>query len=344
MKNNWMSVGLMVLLSNLAIPCQAQNQPAAAPGSFPESKRTENVNAWQYQPVAPAQTNWQPLSSDSRTPPPYGRSLGYRHRTPQSLKLMSLSTKIRSEKDEKKRESLAKELSAEMERLFDKDLEHREAELEKLESRLAKLRESVEKRVSSRDRIIKNRIESLMLEADGLGLPGERTDGFGFERRVRGAAVSYPTNNASPNFSYQFQDRQPKVLQTYPDGSRKVFVPVTKSTVMSQTRMVPFTKTQTQTRNRIVDGKRQVYQEQVPVTDYRQETHPVTVPMQTGIQVIVKKGQSIDDAVREFRKTEGDLFEPSGDDALFDSPGSDDLFESDDPESEVDEDTRLRRR
>ena len=92
--------------------------------------------------------------------------------------VQELKTKIREEEDEDQRQKLADELTKVMQELFEEDFQKRDDEVKKLEDRVAKLRSSLDKRKAARDRIIKNRIEAILLEADGLGLPGERNSNW----------------------------------------------------------------------------------------------------------------------------------------------------------------------
>jgi len=215
-------------------------------------------------------------------------------------KVQELKTKIREEDDETQRQKLADELTKEMQKLFDEDFEKRNDEVKKLEGRVAKLRESLDKRKAARDRIIKNRIESVMLEADGLGLPGE-TPVSPWANIAGGFAKSFPNSNipAKPH--------SVTTVETYPDGSRKVQIQYTETRVEQRDREVPYTVMVPQSRTRMVNGQQQEYMVNVPEQRTRTETYTVAVPVQRERELIVEKGQSAQAAVGNFLRGQSSI-------------------------------------
>lgn len=81
----------------------------------------------------------------------------------------SLTAQFAEVKDEQQRAGLKRKLSATLEKQFDTQQNLRELEVEQIEARLQKLRELINKRADSRRRIIDNRLEQLLNDAEGLG-------------------------------------------------------------------------------------------------------------------------------------------------------------------------------
>jgi hypothetical protein len=71
--------------------------------------------------------------------------------------------------DDKQRAELKDKLSQALDRQFDTQQKLRELEVSRIEARVQKLRELIRKRTDSRRKIIDNRYEQLLNDADGLG-------------------------------------------------------------------------------------------------------------------------------------------------------------------------------
>ena len=183
-------IASVILFTFLVLPANCVTQAAGddAPdiGVFDASPAAESPDELDFggdedsfdvvpdsDPAIDADSN-QEFFDDPSPNPDFGEN--YNPPTPTSGldKVQELKTKIREEEDETKRQKLADELTKEMQKLFEEDFQKRDEEVKKLEDRVSKLRGSLDKRKAARDRIIKNRIEAILLEADGLGLPGER--------------------------------------------------------------------------------------------------------------------------------------------------------------------------
>ncbi len=177
-----------------------------------------------------------------------------------------LRQKVLEAKDEKTRKQRGEELQKFLEGVFDEDLARRENELSKLEARLKKLRESVETRKTNRDRIIGVRMDALMLDAQGLGLPGLAAPSFG-------GAGTQP----------MFQIDSLKVLGRNSDGSVAVQVVYTVLKDEERTRTVQKTSFR----------RRPKTNEVVPFTEQVEQAYFVRVPTQFTADAIVPAGEEM---------------------------------------------------
>lgn len=81
--------------------------------------------------------------------------------------------------DETQRDELKKKLIDSLEKQFDAQQNLRELEVTQIEARVQKLRELIRKRTDSRRRIIDNRYEQLLNDAEGLGWSSTGSGGAG---------------------------------------------------------------------------------------------------------------------------------------------------------------------
>ena len=178
-----------------------------------------------------------------------------------------LRQKVLEAKDETTRKQRGAELQKFLESVFDEDLARRENELSKLEARLKKLRDSVESRKTNRDRIIGVRMDSLMLDAQGLGLPGLGAPSF---------------DNNSGNHP-KFQIDSLKVLGRNGDGSIAVQVVYTVLKDEKRTRTIQKTSFK----------RRPNTNEVVPVTEQVEQVYFVRVPTQFKADAIIPAGEDM---------------------------------------------------
>ena len=178
-----------------------------------------------------------------------------------------LRQKVLEAKDETTRKQRGAELQKFLEGVFDEDLARREKELSKLEARLKKLRDSVESRKTNRDRIIGVRMDSLMLDAQGLGLPGLGTPSF--------------DNNAGNHPKFQIDSL--KVLGRNGDGSVAVQVVYTVLKDEKRTRAIQKTSFK----------RRPNTNEVVPVTEQVEQMYVVRVPTQFKADAIIPAGEDM---------------------------------------------------
>lgn len=187
-------------------------------------------------------------------------------------KVQMLRTKVRSEKDDSKRDAAASELKMLLAEIFDADFAERTTELEKLEARVKKLRDSLEKRQAARDRILNVQIDSLLLEAEGLTFP-----------RVGG-------NMQMPLGHSQFQIES---MQQNADGSKTVRVRRTTFSQQRRTRAVPETILVPRKRMRRENGRNIVEMIEVPQTQTRTEEYFVRIPSLEVREIKVPRGKSL---------------------------------------------------
>jgi hypothetical protein len=83
--------------------------------------------------------------------------------------VQSLVRQLADSTDDKQRAELKDKLAATLEKQFDTQQKLRELEVSRIEARVQKLRDVVKKRTDSRRKIIDNRLEQLLNDADGLG-------------------------------------------------------------------------------------------------------------------------------------------------------------------------------
>ena len=178
-----------------------------------------------------------------------------------------LRQKVLEAKDEKTRKQRGSDLQKFLESVFDEDLARREKELSKLEARLKKLRDSVESRKTNRDRIIGVRMDSLMLDAQGLGLPGLGAASFG--------------NNTGNHPKFQIDSL--KVLGGNGDGSVAVQVVYTALKDEKRTRTIQKTSFK----------RRPNTNEVVPVTEQVEQVYFVRVPTQFKADAIIPSGEDM---------------------------------------------------
>jgi hypothetical protein len=80
--------------------------------------------------------------------------------------------KLKSAKSDAEKTSATKEISQLLEKLFQRDLEHREHQVTEIEARVKKLRDQIEKRKKAKDDILTLHLKTIINESEGLGFPG----------------------------------------------------------------------------------------------------------------------------------------------------------------------------
>ncbi|MCA9217381.1 MAG: hypothetical protein KDB27_30140 [Planctomycetales bacterium] len=184
--------------------------------------------------------------------------------TEHQQKWNSLREMVLKAADDETRKMHADAMKSFLEHVFDEDLARRESELGKLETRIQKLRTSVERRKSNRDRIIKVRLDALLLDAEGLGLPGL-------------GASAFQSKTPTPKIiSYT-------VLGQNRDGSNAVRIQYVTYKDVQRARSVAHTAFQTK------PGSDQL----VPVTQQRQEVYTVKTPVNVDKDVLVPAGEDV---------------------------------------------------
>lgn len=160
--------------SALSRPAEATNEPQFRQ-SFPRRTQAD------YYRNRPDETHPAGLSIRRPMTSPRGLALPSRNRDfddanvtvrPTGDRIMMLQADIVNADAKDVRESKLAELKKELEERFDSGLAVQESELEQLEKRVKKLRDAVETRKKNRDRIIGNFIDGVVLQAEGLTIPG----------------------------------------------------------------------------------------------------------------------------------------------------------------------------
>lgn len=238
------------------------------------------------------------------------------------LQIQMLEMKIRNHKGKNdKRDRMVEQLTTLMEQVFDEDYARREESVTKLETRVATLRAALDERKAARERIIKNRIDGLLLESDGLAFPLQ-------------------TNRTKAQFDVQS-------IQQQGDGSyvAKVRIPQVRFRTVAYQVMVP------QQRTRTVKGVPQQYTVMVPQTRTRQHAYTVNAPSGGDVhQVKIPKGQDINAYISQFasqrqqinQRNERSILEPKDNDIFgpsnpFDGPDDGQLFDAPQSKSGDDE-------
>ncbi|MGH7134861.1 MAG: hypothetical protein ACREHD_03925 [Pirellulales bacterium] len=83
--------------------------------------------------------------------------------------VQSLARQLTDDDNDQQRTELKQKLSAALEKQFDAQQKLRELEISRIEARVQKLRDLVRKRTDARRKIIDNRYEQLLNDAEGLG-------------------------------------------------------------------------------------------------------------------------------------------------------------------------------
>ncbi|HVX11480.1 MAG TPA: hypothetical protein VHC22_09885 [Pirellulales bacterium] len=83
--------------------------------------------------------------------------------------VQTLAHQLADSNDDKQRAELKDKLSQTLDKQFDTQQKLRELEVSRIEARVQRLRELIRKRTDSRRKIIDNRFEQLLNDADGLG-------------------------------------------------------------------------------------------------------------------------------------------------------------------------------
>jgi hypothetical protein len=167
----------------------AQEQARAAEQARVQEQSVELAQAAAPQPVvveanpltpygAAGGNRFQPAAyPPAADPPGFG---GWSAGDPETIELggqdqqleqevQSLVRQLADSGDDKQRAELKDKLAATLEKQFDTQQKLRELEVSRIEARVQKLRDVVRKRTDSRRKIIDNRFEQLLNDADGLG-------------------------------------------------------------------------------------------------------------------------------------------------------------------------------
>jgi hypothetical protein len=91
--------------------------------------------------------------------------------------VQSLARQLMDDGNDQQRTELKQKLSAALEKQFDTQQKLRELEISRIEARVQKLRDLVRKRTEARRKIIDNRYEQLLNDAEGLGWNSTATGG-----------------------------------------------------------------------------------------------------------------------------------------------------------------------
>jgi hypothetical protein len=94
--------------------------------------------------------------------------------------VQSLARQLADSDDDKQRAELKDKLAAALEKQFDAQQKLRQLEISRIEARVQKLRDLVRKRTESRRKIIDNRFEQLLNDAEGLGWNSTKGGGIQF--------------------------------------------------------------------------------------------------------------------------------------------------------------------
>lgn len=120
---------------------------------------------------------------------------GHGHRQPHDDKMhAAMNDAIRDYKDaddDSDRQAAVEKIREELNKQYDRFLEHQVEEIEQLEKRISELRDQIEKRRDAKSRMVDLKLEMVLSHADGLGWP-EGPGGF------RGAMSLGPTQLMSP--------------------------------------------------------------------------------------------------------------------------------------------------
>ncbi|HET6882566.1 MAG TPA: hypothetical protein VFI31_20535 [Pirellulales bacterium] len=93
------------------------------------------------------------------------------------VEVQTLARQLADSDDDKQRAELKPRLAAALEKQFDAQQKLREMEISRIEARVQKLRDLVRKRTDSRRKIIDNRYEQLLNDAEGLGWNSTASNG-----------------------------------------------------------------------------------------------------------------------------------------------------------------------
>ena len=219
-----------------------------------------------------------------------------------AAKLQQLRAAYLNEKDKTKRKAISKQIEKQMEVMFQADYKRREQELRQLEERVAKLRAAQDRRKASKDRVIRVRMEQMLLDAEGLSFPLGRSAAT-FSQRAAATGRYFTPDDGSKQGDYQIESDKKQ-----PDGSRLVTILMVRLQPETRRREVPYTVMVPQTRQRIVNGEEQAYTVTVPETRTRTESYTVMVPTQEKLEFRVAKGETIDQAVEKLKQEKPEVF------------------------------------
>lgn len=196
------------------------------------------------------------------------------------IEIAKLESQVRSHdgSDKSGRDALVKELTTLMEGVFDADYAVRDAEVRKLEERVGRLRAALDRRKSARERILQNRIDGLLLDADGLAFPSLMANRGDKNPRHEVISVRKLKNGSSV-------------------AKVRVSLPQTRRRTVNYTFQVP------QTKSRIVGGVEQEFTFMVPETRSRSEEYTIYVPEGRTHEVTIPKGRDVSGFIAEFAKT-----------------------------------------
>lgn len=135
----------------------------AAPGAAPPGVTVQVAPVTTYAPSAPMLYPGAPAGGDPETNELTSQDQQFEQ------EVQSLERQLAATDDEKAKADLKEKLAAALEHQFDAQQKLRQLEISRIEARVQKLRGLVQKRTESRRKIIDNRLEQLLNDAEGLG-------------------------------------------------------------------------------------------------------------------------------------------------------------------------------
>ncbi len=183
----WSTLALMVTIGGLGISFAQQSTPQSSLPALPEAPVVGQTIAGFRDPddayrnpriIYPAVAGW-PLA--------YGRAdhagSGYHEFTNQLL------VEYQAASDDAAKNSILAKLTETVGKQFDARQSAREKELKQLEDQLVKLKATQSKRTSQKDRIVKDRVQQLINNAEGIGWGGNSPSEGAFQFQAEPADV-----------------------------------------------------------------------------------------------------------------------------------------------------------
>lgn len=127
---------------------------------------------------------------------------------------------LRAAKDDASREKVSEKLTAELDTLFQRDIDRREKEVAEAETRVKKLREQLEKRKNAKKQIIDLHVQTLVNEANGLGFSFPFDTPFPAQQDFSSRAYGSGLRTYVPNLTVPAYD-QPQPTPNRSSGDSK---------------------------------------------------------------------------------------------------------------------------
>jgi hypothetical protein len=178
----------------------------AAPGAAPPGVTVQVAPVHPYGPSAPMLYPGAPQGTDPETNELTSQDQQFEQ------EVQSLVRQLATADEEKTKSELKDMLAATLERQFDTQQKLRQLEISRIQSRVDKLRGLLQKRTESRRKMIDNRLEQLLNDADGLGwssgtasgvqyVPHALPGGFGPPKPATPPALAPPVAVPAPRRS-----------------------------------------------------------------------------------------------------------------------------------------------